>query len=308
MDNVIVLGNGFDIDLGLKTSFKRFVESFDFLSIPDIPLIKKIKERSVENWCDLEGLLRNELIAYSLSPSVECAEDVNNAWLMITKVWGRYLPELTDLDKISINKNSCAYHLLLVDEAHESFWYTFNYTNPWHLCKMYSQKKAVYIHNENIPLDWAKHHGFMYQASTNLIIGVDNMVPPCISSGTHLSHIIKTKNPHFQKGMKENVVERLFTADNVVIFGQSLGITDSDYFKPYLTSVINGETDNKNIFIVTYNNSSLNGIKNNMSEYDINFDDITKSKVNINIVFTERGITSYEFQMMITELYKNSSN
>ena len=62
MDNMIVLGNGFDIDLGLKTSFKRFVESFEFLSIPDIPLIKKIKERSVENWYDLEGLLRNELI------------------------------------------------------------------------------------------------------------------------------------------------------------------------------------------------------------------------------------------------------
>lgn len=34
MDNVIVLGNGFDIDLGLKTSFKRFVESFDFYRFP----------------------------------------------------------------------------------------------------------------------------------------------------------------------------------------------------------------------------------------------------------------------------------
>lgn len=110
MDNMIVLGNGFDIDLGLKTSFKRFVESFEFLSIPDIPLIKKIKERSVENWYDLEGLLRNELIAYSLSPSVECAEDVNNAWRMITKAWGRYLPELTDLDKISINPKIRNYH------------------------------------------------------------------------------------------------------------------------------------------------------------------------------------------------------
>lgn len=45
-----------------------------------------------------------------------------------------------------------------------------------------------------------------------------------------------------------------------------------------------------------------------MSEYGINFDDIKTSKVNINIVFTERGITSYEFQMMIKELYKNGSN
>lgn len=41
MDNVIVLGNGFDIDLGLKNTFKAFIESFEFRSIADIPLIKK---------------------------------------------------------------------------------------------------------------------------------------------------------------------------------------------------------------------------------------------------------------------------
>lgn len=40
MDNVIVLGNGFDIDLGLKNTFKAFRESFEFRSIADIPLIK----------------------------------------------------------------------------------------------------------------------------------------------------------------------------------------------------------------------------------------------------------------------------
>ena len=303
MNNMIVLGNGFDIDLGLKTSFKRFVESFEFLSIPDMPLIKKIKERSVENWYDLEGLLRNELIAYSLSPSVECAKDVNNAWLMITKAWGRYLPKLTDLDKISINKNSCAYYLLLVDEAHESSWYTFNYTDPWYLCKMHSQKKAVYIHNENIPLDWAKHHGFMPQTPTNLIIGVDNMVPPCISSSTHLSHIIKTKNPYFPKGMKENVVERLFTADNVVIFGQSLGITDSDYFKPYFYGIIEGKIKRQNIFIVTYNEESFSNIYSNMQEYGIKIEDMKKANVDVHLVYTIKGSQSMEFMQMLTTLY-----
>ena len=42
-----------------------------------------------------------------------------------------------------------------------------------------------------------------------------------------------------------------------------------------------------------------------MSEYGVNFDDLKKSKVNINTIYTERGITSYEFQMMIKELYKD---
>ena len=41
MDNVIVLGNGFNIDLGLKTTFKAFRESFEFRSIADIPLNKR---------------------------------------------------------------------------------------------------------------------------------------------------------------------------------------------------------------------------------------------------------------------------
>lgn len=252
--------------------------------------------------------MREELIEYSKNPNDEWAESINNAWLMITRHWGIYLPQLTDLDKIEITKNSCAYNLLIADQEHESIWYTFNYTNPWYLCQLSKETRPVFIHNETAPLDWAKHHGLCHFIPMNLIFGVDSKIPTCISKNDQLSHIIKIKNPHFDIKNKENLQNDLETAQNVVFFGQSFGITDSDYFKPYLTSVIDGETDNKNIFIVTYNNSSLNGIKNNMSEYDINFDDITKSKVNINIVFTERGITSYEFQIMITELYKNSSN
>lgn len=224
---------------------------------------------------------------------------------MITKHWGIYLPQLTDLDKIEVTKNSCAYNLLIAEQ--DSTWYTFNYTNPWYLCQLPEGTKPVFIHNETVPLDWAKHHGLCYYIPMSLIFGVDSKMPSCITKNKQLSHIIKVNNPNFNTKNKENLQKDLKTAQNVVFFGQSFGITDSDYFKPYLNSVINGETDNKNMFIVTYNNSSLNGIINNMSEYGINFVDIKTSKVNINVVFTERGITSYEFQMMIKELYKKTA-
>lgn len=305
MDNLIILGNGFDIDLGLRTTFKAFRESFEFRSIADIPLIKEIRDNQ---WNDIEGKLREELIEYSKNPNDEWAESINHAWLMITRHWGIYLPQLTDLDKIEVNKNSCAYNLLIADQKQDSTWYTFNYTNPWYLCQLPEGTKPVFIHNETVPLDWAKHHGLCYYIPMSLIFGVDSKMPSCITKNEQLSHIIKVNNPNFNTKNKENLQKDLKTAQNVVFFGQSFGITDSDYFKPYLNSVINGETDNKNMFIVTYNNSSLNGIINNMSEYGINFVDIKTSKVNINIVFTERGITSYEFQMMIKELYKNSCN
>ena len=301
MRNLIVLGNGFDIDLGLKTTFKAFRESFEFCSIADIPLIKKIRDNQ---WNDIEGTLREELIEYSKNPNDEWADSINHAWLMITKRWGVYLPQLTDLDKIEINKNSCAYNLLIADQEHGSTWYTFNYTNPWYLCQLSKESQPVFIHNETVPLDWAKQHGLCHYIPMNLIFGVDSMMPSCIAENKKLSHIIKANNPYFDTRNKENLFIDLQSTQKAVFFGQSFGITDSDYFRPYLNSVINGETNNRNIFIVTSDQCSLKGIIDNMSKYDINFENLKKSKVNINIVFTKGGVASDGFQPMITELYK----
>lgn len=36
MKNLFILGNGFDIDLGLNTTFKAFRESYEFQSIANI--------------------------------------------------------------------------------------------------------------------------------------------------------------------------------------------------------------------------------------------------------------------------------
>ena len=283
MKNLFILGNGFDIDLGLNTTFKAFRESFEFQSIADIPLIKKIKDYQ---WNDIEGKLREELIAYSKNPSEEYAKSINDAWLMLTKHWGIYLPELTDLDKININKESCAYQLLMADEGHDSHWYTFNYTNPWYLCNLQDKTNLVFMHNQNTPLDWAIHHRLCHFTPTNLIFGVDSSVPSCIKNNEILSHIIKINNPHFNMERKHNLHQALNEVNNVIIFGQSFGITDSDYFKPYFEAIIDKNIQRQNLYFVTYNKASQNNIIQNMKQYGINFDHILKSNININIIYT----------------------
>lgn len=300
MDNLMVLGNGFDIDLGLNTTFKAFRESFEFRSIADIQLIKKIRDNQ---WNDIEGKLREELIEYSKNPSEKFAQSINDAWLMITRHWGIYLPELTDLDKIEINKNSCAYSLLIADQGHESIWYTFNYTNPWYLCQLSKEAKPVFIHNETVPLDRAKHHGLCHFIPMNLIFGFDSMMPSCIAQSELLSHIIKVNNPNFNTKNKENLQNELETAQNVVFFGQSFGITDSDYFKPYFYGIIEGKIKRQNIFIVTYNEESFTNIYSNMQEYGIKIEDINKANVDVHLVYTIKGSQSMEFMQMLTTLY-----
>ena len=61
---VFVVGNGFDLNLGLKTSYKDFMESHWFSDIKNNSLVDYLRERqSLNLWIDIE----NELSAYSQS-------------------------------------------------------------------------------------------------------------------------------------------------------------------------------------------------------------------------------------------------
>lgn len=43
-----------------------------------------------------------------------------------------------------------------------------------------------------------------------------------------------------------------------------------------------------------------------MKQYNINFDHILKSNININIIYIEKGSQSLEFKKMISNLYNSS--
>ena len=67
-DTCIVIGNGFDINLGLPTSYKDFVKSshFDDMIKRGNELAKYLKSKyELQNWIDIE----NELKTYSLERS-----------------------------------------------------------------------------------------------------------------------------------------------------------------------------------------------------------------------------------------------
>lgn len=107
---LVILGIGFDLDLGLNTSFKSFVDSFLFKTAPEAPLIKDIK---ITHWSDLERVFRIKIPEYIENPTDSLCENIKDTWNMIQNRWSRYLPEITELRNIEvcIKKNSCAYQL-----------------------------------------------------------------------------------------------------------------------------------------------------------------------------------------------------
>lgn len=148
MRTIVVLGNGFDIDLGLNTKFETFIGSTYFIKHSFPPLMNDICENYKKDkgkWCDIEQIFRDLFIHYQNNPSQHLFDYINDAWLMINKAWSTYLPEITELDKIEINKDSCAYKFLEHTKS-KSLCYTFNYTSPYYLAGFKDKEEPTPIH------------------------------------------------------------------------------------------------------------------------------------------------------------------
>lgn len=278
---LIVLGNGFDLDLGWKTSYSDFYKAKQrkFESLNRMSYVHKMITEG--HWYNLEGYLR-DCMREVLSEKIE---ELNYFWILCRNMIGEYLSQHNIYTTIA---DSCAYRML--SEISSSDIVSFNYTNPF---------DTIGLNNHDI----LYVHGCLKNRATGaeIKLGVDSLVRSqneLTISEEKLKYIIKT--------YKNHNVDRLLTlskiADNIIIYGHSLGITDSDYFRPIFKGIIENKVINKTIYIVTYNETSLQCIKDNMLEYGISYSDLLLSNVNIQTIFTSRGKDDLDFCNMINKV------
>lgn len=281
-ETLIILGNGFDLDLGWKTSYADFyhAKKNDFAKYNRMKYIQEMVHG--EHWHDLEGYIRKSLKEMSQDKIVE----MNLFWRFCRDRMFEYF-KLNKTDIFNTNKNSCAYKFLL-EITKKSTIFTFNYTNPF-------KKNCIPIK----ATEFIHIHGDMENTvnSTELKLGVDKYVidENNIVKGEQTLPIIKSHNNKYVS----KFTQLLKTYKNIVFYGHSLGQTDADYFKSYFRHVISGDICGQNIYLVTKDTKGLQQIKYNLKKYDIEYDDIALSKCSVTPVYTEDGINSKEFQELL---------
>lgn len=300
MKTIVILGNGFDIDLGLNTKFETFIASTHFIKYSLTPLMNDIRKNyknDKKRWCDIEQLFRDLFIDYQKNPSQDLFENINNSWLMINKAWGIYLPEITELDKIKIKKDSCAYKFLEYPKS-KSLCYTFNYTSPYYLAGFKDKEEPTPIHGWFEPREQT-NKGFMYRIPDELIIGIDsNAINPNCKS-IELNHIVKKNHPRYGEN---NFINDLFCSDNIIIYGHSMGITDSDYFYDFFTALKNGILSHKNIFFVTYNQTSMLDIEKNLEQMGFSINELRQTENKFSSIYTADGQSNPRYNELLTLL------
>jgi hypothetical protein len=289
MGNVFIIGNGFDLDLGLPTKYSDFAASnfwpksktniwkhnessqnnSGLLSLHvtvDAPKLEEAieKAKNRETWFDLEGELLEYSKKYDINEpnytrfSRESTNEVKNNVDYFNKLRDSLNDYILEVQKNQFVKKDCKAGNVLkavVENGCFENIYSFNYTDLNSIAKRTGITKEIkYTHL----------HGNVIERS--IILGVDETE---LRKGYESFH--KSSSRFYRS---HDIYNALTTAKEIVIFGLSFGSIDYSYFDRFFKQISEGESiseDRKQyITIFTKDDGSRLSIITNLRNMGIN--------------------------------------
>ena len=282
MKHIYVIGNGFDIDLGWRTSYKEFYESklkgwkVHFLSGEDcLPVY--LLDHAGENWYDLERTIYDYCLLKSQRDLDE--ELMNKDYRDYLSIKGQLERFVNERSSEQVVVKSKAYEILksyIEERSHRQLpndmlpeLISFNYTPLNKVAKQIDPETDF----KYIPI-----HGTIEKNS-------------CIF-GFHDDNRIKGLYRDMQKSMDDNydpgrIMPLLMEAKSITFFGLSMGYIDAVYFRDILKLASQpGDFHTRktmDIEFITRDKQSKKDIKKNLQDIGI---DIQALSTNNNVTFT----------------------
>lgn len=254
MQILYIIGNGFDLNLGLKTSYNHFYEYYKNVKSDNIN-VQKLKEnisKKYDSWSDLEIALGN------YTQHLEKTEDLDDILLDIGEELSKYLhQEEQRLENYEVNKKIFFDFLsfpenlflpadkeLLLEQKKKwksHHWslniFTFNYTSAIERILGENRKNVLLANHTSaaqIKLGEVKHiHGYL---DNDMVIGV-NDTSQIANESFHnnrdvLESIVKTDcNRANRNNIDRQFTNRIKGANLICIFGSSIGDTDNKWWE-----------------------------------------------------------------------------
>ena len=324
-NNIFIIGNGFDLDLGLPTKFSDFANSNywplakkkeknqeistrtsrgGFNTIP--PLYHTIllehyleNKRDKESWFDLEQYLLDyaspNVSKKVVDPSQELESKIQENIVYYNKVQNSLYDYILSIQgNKTIKTNSIAGKVLhsIVENGFFDHICSFNYTDLNLIANQLGISKT---------LNYYHIHGSV--ANNSIILGVDETK---LRKGYESFH--KTSSKHYPS---HNLYTELDKASEIVFFGLSFGKIDYSYFDHLFKKIASEEripeAKKKYITIFTKDDNSRQGIITNLRDMDINIQRLY-AQSHFQIICTADGIDNPPLKIFMERLHKNGIN
>lgn len=248
-NTLLIIGNGFDLNFGLKTSYTDFLNSDEFEMIRYESLSKYLRQQQyLHNWVDIEVELANYCQQmYKIKEGKDRLKDgLRREYNDLKSELKKYL---TNIEVPVLDVHTDNYALNLVQDLCETQKspldiISFNYTQT--LERIQKAKPLP-------PIDVRVYH-IHGSLNTDIVFGVDD--------GADLEREEVYLYKAYSQYKNTRALNRLLSQyTNIVFFGYSMGWTDRQYFQPFFSYLTKDNGDEHNITFYYYGTSAYDNLK-----------------------------------------------
>lgn len=284
MANVsLIIGNGFDLDLGLKTSYKDFAASkewgdlvngyksflMDETSQKKSLLWQINNASSASQWFDIEEEI-HKFVKDHPDLTEEDIRHVKSEFEGIKKALCEYIKRCASEYKVEDQKISKWLLFTLKDfNSHCNVdIFSFNYTNPDDLFKSHIKIGANHIHGSI--------------EDNDIVLGCD------IQEDEKVNRDLSFMYKYNMLKKANHMMRYMISADEVIIFGHSINEMDFCYFREYLKEASSSSQQARRLTIFTYDEQSEREIKDNMRNQGISVSDLYNNLEEFTFIHTQK--------------------
>ena len=265
-NTVLVIGNGFDMDLGLKVGYADFSNSEEWTELVNgrqsvykgnrlneslVLYLEKLREK--QDWFNIEKGI-HDFVQFHSKPTFDTSnafvESVMSDYEDLKSALCRYIKRETEIFVLDNNRKSKAYELLT--RLYRATIISFNYTDCLKLCNISRNASKL-----------SRIHGDL---DTGIVLGCD------ICENDKVNRTLSFLYKYNMLNETNNIVDSLQNAVEIVFFGHSINEMDFCYFKGFFQKMSTSQAPypKRNLTFITKDKNSMREIKDNIRNQGIN--------------------------------------
>lgn len=284
----LILGNGFDIDMGLPSKYSDFAKSqewqnmikrlYPFLQDEDYcrhSLIAQLQEASEESlWFDIEEEINKFIIAHRENTDNE-VEEIKNEFDLLKDALYKYLQRISKNFTANRDKLSTSLMYGLRECPLTATEIYFNYTNPHEYLKLPYQPEIF-----NGGQHWCTYvHGSL--RDNDIVLGCD------LQEGEKVNRQLSFMYKYTQLNKANNMAYGILEAKEIIFFGHSVNEMDFCYFKEFFR-VASASPNPRHLTMITYDEESERNIKDNIRNQGISVSDLYSNLRTFDFIHTTK--------------------
>jgi hypothetical protein len=284
----LIIGNGFDIDMGIRSRYSDFADSPEFYDLTrrmrdmfyeeerDKSLVLQLQQAyMVSNWFDIEKEIHNYVVNHS-DLNDNLIRLIRSEFDELKKALANYLKRITTNFTAKTDKMSTylLYKLrecpLTVAEIY------FNYTYPNGFLKLPLQPEIF-----NGAQHWFTYvHGSL--RDNDIVLGCD------LQEGEKVNRQLSFMYKYNMLNKANHVARHILEAKEIIFFGHSINEMDFSYFREFFKVASASPNPIRHLTIITYDEESERTIKDNIRNQGVSVSDLYSNLWTFDFIHTKK--------------------